>query len=102
RDSLEAASCVEALAHEFIQGPTRRCLDLSGFRQRIRQEHRDRVALVEALAAPIGVEITALFKLIELALGHQNWSPKESVLAAPAMPVDRFANLLAAGCHEAA
>ena len=75
---------------------------LSGSWQRIRQEHLDRVALVEALAAPIRVEITALFKLIELALGHQNWSPKEPVLVAPAISVDRFANLLAAGCHEAA
>ena len=75
---------------------------LSGFRQRIRQEHRDRVALVEALAAPIGVEITALFKLIELALGHQNWSPKERVLAALAVPGGRLADLFSAAASTQA
>jgi hypothetical protein len=48
----------------------------------------------------IGVEITALFKLIELALGHQNWSPKEAVLAAPAISVDRFAYLFSADRHS--
>jgi hypothetical protein len=75
---------------------------LSGFWQRIRQEHFDRAALVKALAAPIGVEIAALFKLIELALGHQNWSPKEPVLAALAVPVERLADLFSADCHETA
>jgi len=46
--------------------------------------------------------VTALFKLIELPLGHQNWSPKEPVLAALAVPVDRLANLFSADCHETA
>jgi hypothetical protein len=43
---------------------------LSGFRQGIRQEYLDRIALVGAVAAPIGVEIATLFKLIELALRY--------------------------------
>ena len=66
------------------------------------QEHLDRVAPVEALAAPIGIEITALFKLIELALRDQNWSPKKPVLAALAVPLDRLADLFSADCHETA
>jgi hypothetical protein len=36
----------------------------------LRKEHFDRVALVGAVAASAGVEIAALFKLIELVLRY--------------------------------
>jgi hypothetical protein len=63
------------------------------FQQGIRQEHLDRVALLETVAASIGIEIAARLKLIELDLRHQNWPPKEPALAALAMPGDRLADL---------
>jgi hypothetical protein len=47
-----------------------RLSNLSGLRQGIRREDFDRVALVEALAAPAVIEVAALFKLIELALRY--------------------------------
>ena len=62
-------------------------LRLSRFCQRIREEARNRLALVGACAAVAGVQVAALFKLIELGLRHQNRSPKEAALAALAMPV---------------
>jgi hypothetical protein len=67
--SARAAIALASWARSVF-APTGGVRTLSGFRQRIRQEHRDRVALVKALAAPIGVEIAALFKLIELALRY--------------------------------
>jgi hypothetical protein len=45
---------------------------LSRFCQRIREEARNRLALVGAGAAVARVQIAALFKLIELGLRHQN------------------------------
>jgi hypothetical protein len=42
---------------------------LSGFRQRFREEILDCIALVGAIATPIGVEIAAYFKLVELRFG---------------------------------
>jgi hypothetical protein len=62
------------------------------FWQRIREEALNRGSLVCALAAQTGVEIAALFKLVELSLGHQNRPPKEAMLAAPAMPENRLAD----------
>jgi hypothetical protein len=49
---------------------TTRWSTLSGLRQGIRKEDFDRVALVGAVAASAGLEITALFKLIELAFRY--------------------------------
>jgi pyrroloquinoline quinone biosynthesis protein B len=56
------------------------------FASEIYEEHLDRIALVGAVTAPVRVEITTLFKLIELGLGHRNRPPKETALAALAMP----------------
>jgi hypothetical protein len=92
------------LARSLVGRGARRgeALGLSGFCQRIREEQLDRLALVGALAAQIGVEIATLFKLIELVLRHHNWPPKQIVLAALAMPGNRFADLFSAGRHAAA
>jgi hypothetical protein len=53
-----------------LESGTTRWSNLSGLRQGIRREDFDRVALVEALAAPAVIEVAALFKLIELALRY--------------------------------
>jgi hypothetical protein len=42
--------------------------------------HLDRIALVGAVAAAVGVEVTEPFKLIELVVRNQNRPPKEAVL----------------------
>jgi hypothetical protein len=68
----------------------------------IREEHLDRLALIGALAAQIGVEIATHLKLIELVLRHHNRPPKQIMLAALAMPGDRLADLFLAGRHAAA
>jgi hypothetical protein len=67
---------------------------LSGFRQRFREEILDCVALVGAIATPIGVEIAAYLKLIELILRHEDRPQEEAAFAAPAMADSRRANLL--------
>jgi hypothetical protein len=82
-----------------VDGPVRTLPDLC---QRIREEHLDRVALVGALAAQIGIEIATLFKLIELGLRHHNRPPKQIMPAALAMPGDRLADLFSAGRYAAA
>ena len=76
-------------------------LTLSGFRQRIREKARNRLALVGAGAAVARVQVAALFKLIELGLRHQNRAPKEAALAALAMPGNRVADPFLAGRHMA-
>jgi hypothetical protein len=48
---------------------------LSGFCQRIREEARNRLALVGAGAAVARVQVAALFKLIELGLRHHDRPP---------------------------
>jgi hypothetical protein len=52
------------------------------FSQRIRQEHLDRIALVGAVAASIGVEVTAHFERIELRVGDVD----QPAMEAPASP----------------
>jgi hypothetical protein len=55
---------------------------LCGFCQRIHEERLDRFALVGAVAAVVGIEIAASFKLVELALRHQDRPQEEATLAA--------------------
>jgi hypothetical protein len=55
---------------EFLGAPPLDAWTLSGFCQRNREERFDRIALIGALAAQIGVEIAPDFKLIELGLRH--------------------------------
>jgi hypothetical protein len=44
-------------------------MDRLSFTQRIREEHLDRIALISAVAASIGIEIARLFERIELRVG---------------------------------
>jgi hypothetical protein len=55
---------------------------LSGSHQRIHQERLDRIALVGAVAASIGVEIAAHFERIELRVGDVD----RPAVEAPALP----------------
>jgi hypothetical protein len=72
------------------------------FTERIREEQLDRIALVKAVAASIGVEVAPHFKLIELVFRYRNRPPKEAVVAALPMPGNRPADLVLAGRHVAA
>jgi len=72
-------------------------LALTGFRQPIREEHLDRVALVGALTAPIGVEIAALFEFIELGAADEKPPREQSVFLARA--ADRRNRAAASSLH---
>jgi hypothetical protein len=61
--------------------------------QRIHEERLDRLALVGAVAAVVGIEIAASFKLVELTLRHLDWPQEEAALVALAVPSSRRANL---------
>ena len=54
--------------------------------QRIHEERLDRFALVGAVAAVVGIEIAAYFKLVELTLPHLDWPQEEAALVALAVP----------------
>jgi hypothetical protein len=61
---------------------------LSGSYQRIHQEHLDRIALVSAVATPIGVEVTAHFERIELGVGNVDRPAMEAPASTPAKCFD--------------
>jgi len=69
------------------------------FIQRIHEERLDRFALVGAVAAVVGIEIAAYFKLVELTLRHQDRPQEEAALAALAVPSSRLANLFSSIRH---
>jgi hypothetical protein len=54
------------------------------FTERIREEQLDRIALVKAVAASIGVEVAAHFKRIELRVGDVDRPEMEAVPPPPA------------------
>jgi hypothetical protein len=66
---------------------------LSRFCQRIREEARNRLALVHAVAAVARVQVTALFKLIELVLRHDDRPHEEATFAALSVPGNRLADI---------
>jgi Patatin-like phospholipase len=55
------------------------------FKQRIREKRLDRVAFVDPVAAKVGIEIAAYFKLIELILRHDDRPQEEAALTALAV-----------------
>ena len=59
---------------------------LTRFCQRIREEVRNRLALVYAVAAVARVQVTALFKLIELILRHDDRPHEEATFPAFSVP----------------
>jgi hypothetical protein len=61
---------------------------LPGLCQRIREEHLDSVALIGAVAAPIRVEIAALFERIELRVGQRDRKAVHAALGTLSMRPD--------------